>query len=281
MHHAKSLFIIILMQMLLIAISVSASDSVEPYSYEAFQPITPLDTTTQMLSSDTQVPTDVTVGTDYVLFGTVGKVSADGLRVHAEGANMYALVGVQGFQIGYARQEYDVTIHGPTGDTGFTHSADVVRVKWVPDNRIVRMPWNGQIALGGMMYFGQSSGADVDFTQPYAALAFEYGRARANIGVNWITGDLPEETGMFASLQYAVNPELVIYADYSEYDFHKLILNNVILPGAGIDCTACADDALSVGLAFKLGDVGYINAGAYDVDDLGSPMGSLSFRKQY
>lgn len=268
-----------LMQTLLFAASVSASDG--PGGYEAFQPITPLDATTQMLSSDSQVPTDVTVGTDYVLLGTIGKVSADGLRVHAEGANMYTLVGVMNFQVGYARQEYDVTVHGPTGDTGTTHSADVIRVKWVPDSRVLQLPWNGKIALGSVMYFGSSGSTDVDFVQPYAGLAFEYGRARANVGVNTITGDMPEETGVYASLQYATSKELVWYVDYSEHDFHKLIINNILAPGAGVDCTNCADDALSAGLAVKIGRYGFMNLGAYDIDDLAAPMGSLSFRKDY
>jgi len=281
MNRAKHLFLFILIKMLLITAAASASESLEPYSYEKFQTITPLDATTQMLSGDTQVSNDIVIGSEYVLFGTIGKVSANGIRVHAEGANMFAIIGIMDFQFGYTRQEYYVTSRKPNGDTKFTHSADVAQIKWVSNSRIIHMPCNGRIALGSIFYFGKSRGNELDFAQPYASLSFEYGRARAAIGANLITGELPDEAGVFASLQYAVSPELIWYVDYSEQDFHKTIINRIIVPGAGIDCSGCSEDAVSIGLVVKAGNYGYANFGMYDVDDLASPMGSLSFRKNY
>ena len=155
---------------------------------------------------------------------------------------------------------------------------DVVKVKWAPGADI---SWGDiRFALGANMVFT----GDADFYESFLALGLEYGRARLNMGANWISGDLDDSSGLFYTLQYAVRPEFIIYGDYNQNNIQKLISNKIIVPGAnidGLDCSGCDDAAMTIGIMVKLREFGVFNFSLFDVGDLKAPTLGISGRKSF
>jgi hypothetical protein len=168
-----------------------------------------------------------------------------------------------------------------TGESWTSHHADITKLKWVPPRRLLHLPMNGRLAFGNAIYRESAEQGGVKFTQPFAAFDVEYGRARINIGANRLRGDLTSKTGGFGSFEYEVNPHLVMYADYDDFDFHKVVINNVILPRTDVDCSACDNRAFTIGLSARVGDMGVVHFGMYDINDLKAPTGSLSLKREF
>jgi hypothetical protein len=181
--------------------------------------------------------------------------------------------GVGDFQFQYVRQDYSVRATSSSVTVRYDGDADIYKVKYAP--HAVKLPWNGRVALGSAFYV---DGHD-SFAQPYIAISAGGAHGRVNVGANWITGDVPDNSGMFASVRLAMSPEAVFFADYSSRDFHKTIINDVLLPSAGVDCTGCTGDALTTGISFRLGKDVLATLGLYDTDDLMSPFGSVTYIK--
>jgi hypothetical protein len=280
MHRNHTLCFALICVLSVLPKSIHAEEGPPQSGFSNYQRITPLDSTSQMLFGDAQTRSGASFSLDGIAFGEIGKVIEEGVRIHAQGVNLNVAYGIEEFEIGYSHQRYDITSHAPAGDVRDTHEADILKVKWSPDRDTLKLPWSGRVALGGVMYFDNAGNALVarsNFSQPFAGVSFDFDRARLNVGAQWITGDVPDGAGLYASFQIAVNPEMVFYVSYSERDLHKTILNNIVVPRMGIDCSSCDNKAVSTGIVFRIKRDSYLNIGGYDVFDLGSPMGSFTY----
>jgi len=224
----------------------------------------------------------VSSGVSYSWFGQIAKVSSADLRVDAEGSNYYVLVDSAGFNVLYARQDYKLTGYSAGVSNTVNQSANVIAYEWVSEPLLVKLQNTGGVALGSVMYFDDNKYRKVNFSQPYAAYAFQYGdRVNGRIGVNWVRGGIEHTPGTFVTLGVSVNDELSLYVDYNSKNFQKLVFNRVVLPLTGIDCSTCRNDALSAGLALKVGNSGHASLGFFDVNDLMVPFGSLSMNNEF
>jgi len=244
----------------------------------AFKTVSPVNSITQMTTPDNKAATSFTIGGDYLTLGRIANVPASGITVYSDSYEAYALIGMMGLEISAATLKYDLEINNAAGRINRTHPSEIIKVKWAPDSRLMHLPYKTSLYFGTMVYTGKEIDKGIDFTQPYVALSHDDGILQLNAGYSRTRGDLDVEDGVFASARVSVNPATVFYVDYNEADYHKLIINHIILPYAGVDCSGCKNDSVSAGLAFKCGDYGYLNIGAYDIADIRSPMGSVSFR---
>lgn len=230
-----------------------------------------LDVGSQLLTSDTQITPGYTIGVDYHMIGQIALVSVYDYRVSADGMNYTIGAGIGDFQFQYVRQDYSIRATYSSITTHDDGDADIYKVKYAP--HAVKLPWDGQVAIGSAFYV---DGHD-SFAQPYVVVSTGGIHGRVNIGANWITGDVPDDSGMFASVRLALSPEALFFADYSSRDFHKTIINDVLLPSAGVDCTGCTRDAFSSGIAFRIDGNFLATLGLFDMNDLMSPFGSVTY----
>jgi len=241
----------------------------------------PLDTTVNMLSPDVYISPALTTGADYVNYNSVANVSSVGYSVDAEGGGPWAIVGMGTVSIGYKRMLTQMTLHQPAYSGSNTFEADVYTLKWAPGRNIKMLPENGQFTVGSVLYFERTSQEDFNFQQHFAALGFDFGPVRLKGGYNWTEGRLAGNSGVFASFQWEVVDNWLLYVDYSDKDLNKLILSDIYLPRLGFDCAKCRDDATSIGLSARFEDNMYATIGMYDAQDIEAVMGSLSMKWEY
>ena len=156
-----------------------------------------------------------------------------------------------------------------------------MHAKFSPSHSLIPMPLDGTIVFGSLFYDEINSAVDTRFTQPYVGVSYDLGGLTARAGVNWTRGDVTAKSGVFSSVQLQIAPGFTIYADYNERDPNKVIINKVILPRWGVDCSECSEDSLNVGVTFLINKWLQGNFGFYDVNDLAAPMGSLSMKFRY
>ncbi|HOC92580.1 MAG TPA: hypothetical protein PKH33_09450 [bacterium] len=261
------------------AVFASSPQSDRSYSTPLFVPEA---LTLEHNQPDPEKRIGVSIGTSYAQFGRIANVPSADVHIRAEGANYHALASVAGFDVSYVKQDYRLTrVSGKTKNVA-KHEADIIGVGWESSPGLFRLPLNGGIALGSVMYFDDNGAGSQNFAQHRAAYTFRHGnRVSGRVGANWTTGDVENLSGALASVYYSVGDELTLYADYNSKDIHKLVFNRVILPSEGIDCSTCGDDALSVGMSFKIRGYARAVIGFYDVDDLMAPMAGISTFKEY
>lgn len=242
---------------------------------------TTLDSTVAMLSPDVYIAPGMSTGADYVNFNGVARVSGTGVSADAESGGAWAIVGMGTISVGYKRMITEATLHQPAYSGSNTYAADAYTIKWAPGRHVKMLPENGQITLGSVLYFERSNSEDFNFQQHFAALGFDFGPVRLKGGYNWTEGRLAGNQGMFASFQWEVVDNWLLFVDYNEKDLNKLIINDVYLPRLGFDCSQCPDDATSMGLSVKLDNTIYATAGMYDANDVEAFMGSLAMKWQH
>ncbi len=237
-----------------------------------------LDSTVNMLSPDVYIAPGLTTGADYVNYNAVARVADAGTSADAESGGAWAIVGMGTVSVGYKRMVTQATLHQPSYSGSNTYDADVYTVKWAPGKRIKMLPANGQLTLGSVLYFERTHHNDYNFQQHFAALGFDFGEVRIKGGYNWTEGLLSGNQGAFASFQWELVDNWLLFADYSRKDFNKLVINDLLLPRLGFDCSRCPDDATSVGLSARLDNNIFATAGMYDTNDVEAFMGSLSMK---
>lgn len=230
-----------------------------------------LDTAVRVVSPGAQIAEGLTAGYSFQGLGTIGFSAALNYGVDAECSGVFASYGAGQAQVDHAWQDYTVKINSPAINSSTTRRGEILKVKIVSGK--VKLPWGGQLAIGGSRY----SESGYSFTQPFIATSIVRGKAKASAGINWTSGNAPSYgAAPFASAQAPVFRSAVAFVDYSARDFSKIIVNNYLLPATGIDCSGCSKDALNFGVAARIGKVASASIGMYDARDLATPFGNLS-----
>lgn len=263
------------------ASDASDLDIAERVSFNRYGSVSPLDAASMFAPPDVQSRTFMITGGDYISLGNIANISSMNTWVHADGGDYFTTISVRGLQVTGGRQVYNVVTNAATGKTTMNHVAEFARLKLSPRARVINLPHGGRVAIGTAMYRDRSFSPRKEFSQPFAAVGFDYRSLHVSAGANRTYGDFSRMWGYFASAELAVHKGVAVYSSYDRRDFNKLIINKIILPRAGFDCSNCKDDALSAGVAFKAGSMLFANAGMYDIGDLKVPVGSLSVRWQY
>lgn len=266
--------------LMIAATSVRAQEQIpdkQPVNPQSqFSEVVPLDTGNQLVSHEVRVMPGITAGVDYQILGVIALGSGSGMQVLCDGTNTHVSVGTKNIQFQYVLQRYTIQKTSPLGNLDVANNSAVYKLRYAIPK--ARLPWNGGIAFGGDFYVD----GPTHFTQPYVVGSLEYGAIRTNIGINWLTGDVPHENGdVFGSLQIAVSPEFVVYVDYSRKDFHKAMINEILLPAVGVDCSACSKDATTAGMSFQFAEEFIVGMGIYDIGDLFAPFGNITYRRNY
>ena len=242
---------------------------------------TPLDSTSPMLSPDPHITSEATTGADYVNSDSVANVSSIGYSADAETGGPWIIVGVGTVQVGYKRMFTQMTMYRPGYNGSNTYEADVYNIKWAPNRHIKALPANGQLSVGSIMYFERTSQNDYNFQQHYASLGFDFNDLRLKAGYNWTEGRMAGNDGLFASMQWEFTDNWMMFVDYSDKDFNKIVVNDVYLPRLGFDCTDCRDDSTNVGITTRFEEKMYATLGMFDAQDIQAIMGSLSVKWDY
>lgn len=241
-----------------------------------------LDSTNRFVSSgDGNIGADVTLGWDYANMRRIANVTAIGRTIHLDSANSYAIVGLRHIQLGYTRLVQHVEVSDTNFESEINYHWEIMHAKWTPSRQMMPLPYKGRLVLGSLFYYEMNSSADTRFNQTYMGAAYDYGGLTLRGGVNWTRGDVTAKSGIFGSAQLQIAPGFTVYADYNERDANKLLINKVILPRWGVDCSECAEDSLNVGVTFLIDSWLQGNFGFYDVNDLAAPMGSVSMKFRY
>ena len=210
------------------------------------------------------------LGAEYSMLGQIGKVSSS--LISADQITSFMRIAAnRNLEIGYANQQTVVKTTDVPGFTGGTHISNIYRADYTVS---ARLPLKAKMALSGLFYTGEG----FEISQQAIQASIKYGNATISVGANHTGGDIEETMGRFASIRFAVSPELVVFAEWNQKDINKIAVNRHILPSSGINCASCGNDAASVGLAFKIDDWANISILFFDIKDLNSPTLSISTR---
>lgn len=241
-----------------------------------------LDSTNHFVSSgDGNIGADVTLGWDYVNLRRIANVNSISRTIHCDAANSYAIVGLNHVQVSYTRQAQHVEIDDPNMNEDMNYQWEIMHAKFSPSRSLFPMPFKGNIVFGSLFYYEVNSAVDTQFTQPYVGVSYDLGGFTARAGWNWTRGDVTAKSGAYGAMQLQIAPGFTLYADYNEHDPNKVLINKVILPRWGVDCSDCSEDSVNLGVTFVINNWLQGNFGFYDVDDLAAPMGSLSMKFRY
>jgi hypothetical protein len=200
-----------------------------------------LDSTNRFVSSgDGNIGADITLGWDYANLRRIANVNAISRTIHCDAANSYAIVGLNHVQLGYARQVHHVEMEEPGFEDEMNYHWEIMHAKFSPSRGMIPMPFKGNIVFGSLFYYEVNSAVDTQFTQPYVGVSYDLGGVTARAGWNWTRGDVTAKSGVFGAMQLQVAPGFTLYADYNERDANKILINKVILPRWGVDCSDCS-----------------------------------------
>ncbi len=89
----------------------------------------------------------------------------------------------------------------------------------------------------------------------YFGEQLRYRKVTGRFGGTMLTGDVERKGGVFADATYPLTDDLSLFASYQSQNYQKIVINQVILPAAGVDCSEVAVSNLLPEIACE-GDVG-------------------------
>ena len=277
--HMTRTFLLALMLFFTAVAAVASPMGDMPYKPE--RPYPAMDSNSRFLSPDGVIDDALTIGTEYAELRRIANIPTANKSVTSDTGNAYAIVGLGRMQLGFTRVVNHLTIKEIGQRNDINHHGDIFMLKILPSRQMFPLPFNGNAMVGALYFQENGHQNEIYFTQPFVGMQFDMGGARVKAGWNWTDGDIETTSGWFAGVQAELMKDFVLFADYNEKDINKVVINKIILPKMGIDCTDCDDSSLTFGISFKMFDFMYANLAFYDVQDLSAPMGSVSMKFRY